>query len=183
MVSTPALRRRTLLSPASSKPLVDEFGQWIQEDWPSKARTLEALKAAWTKEEAELSRGDSNRCKFGGFAGTEAKATGFFRVEKIDGHWWFVDPDGHCFFSSGADCMTPYSGTRTDGRDGVFTALPPADLRTAPQGFRRSNRSPMASFLTWNIQRRFRTNWSSGWEDLRVRRMEGWGRNTIPCRS
>lgn len=33
----------------------------------------------------------------------KAKATGFFRVERIDGVWWFVDPDGHLFISKGVN--------------------------------------------------------------------------------
>ena len=32
-----------------------------------------------------------------------AKATGFFRVEEIDGRWWFIDPEGKRFFDVGTD--------------------------------------------------------------------------------
>jgi len=31
------------------------------------------------------------------------QGTGFFRVEEIDGVWWFVDPDGQLFFALGTD--------------------------------------------------------------------------------
>ena len=41
------------------------------------------------------------RDKYGGFESIGADATGRFRVDRIDGVWWFVDPDGHGFFSSG----------------------------------------------------------------------------------
>ena len=158
------------------KPLVDEFGQWIHADWPGKANTLGELKAAWADEAKSLRPGDSDLCQYGGFKSTKSQATGFFRVEKIADRWWFVDPDGHLFFSTGADSTGAWMGTRTNGRDGVFAALPPGDLR--PPTF-RTNQSGMASFYTWNLVRRLGTNWAEPWVDLTLRRMDAWGLNTI----
>ena len=158
------------------KPLVDEFGQWIQADWPGKAKSLDDLKAAWSAEDKSLQPGEFNFDQYGGFSNTTAKATGFFRVEQIDGHWWFVDPDGHLFFSTGADGMSSWMGTRTEGRDGVFAALPPAGLRPPSN---RTNQSSLASFYSWNLLRRFGTNYSQPWADLTLRRMDAWGLNTI----
>ena len=44
--------------------------------------------------------------RFGGWAdGPALKATGSFRTEKVDGKWWFVDPDGHLFFSLGVQAV------------------------------------------------------------------------------
>jgi hypothetical protein len=158
------------------KPLVDEFGQWIHADWPDKAKSLEDLQAAWAEEEKALKPGAFGFCQYGGCESTKAKATGFFRVEKIDERWWFVDPDGHLFFSTGADVATTWMGTRTEGRDGVFAALPPRSLR-APSY--RANQGSLASFYTWNLARRFGTNYSAPWVDLTLRRMDAWGFNTI----
>ena len=70
-----------------AKPLVDQFGQWMGEDWPGKATSLEQLQAAWAAEEKALGKGDFGYCKYGGYEASKAKATGFFRVEKIDGKW------------------------------------------------------------------------------------------------
>ena len=159
-----------------AQPLVDEFGQWIQTDWPGKAKSLDDLKQAWAEEEKTLKPGGFDFCQFGGYKQTKARATGFFRVEKIDDRWWFVDPDGHLFFSTGADVTTSWVGTRTEGRNGVFTSLPPRNLR-APTS--RSNQASLASFYTWNLTRRFGTNYSEPWVDLTMRRMEAWGFNTI----
>ncbi|MFT4279304.1 MAG: agarase [Rhodopseudomonas sp.] len=41
------------------------------------------------------------RTRWGGLADRKADATGFFRVEQIDGRWWFVDPDCGRFLSKG----------------------------------------------------------------------------------
>jgi hypothetical protein len=158
------------------KPLVDEFGQWIQADWPGKAKTLDDLKAAWAAEEKALKPGGFNSDQYGGFSNTTAKATGFFRVEEINGRWWFIEPDGHFFFSTGADVTTTWMGTRTEGRDGVFAALPPSDLR--PPTY-RTNQGSLAPFYTWNLVRRFGTNYSQPWVDLTLRRMDAWGFNTV----
>ena len=154
-----------------AKPLVDEFGQWMGDEWPGKAKTLEELKAAWAAEEKALGSGDFNYDRYAGYLGTETKATGFFRVEKIDGKWWIVDPDGHYFFSAGLDCVTPASATSPQGRQGLFAAIPPATSSTGGRGG--------ASFYTWNMVRRFGDDWSAKWLDLTVRRIFAWGFNTV----
>ena len=110
-------------------PVVDEFGQWIHADWPGKAKNLEQLKKEWAEEEKSLKPGDFNYCKYGGYLNTKAKATGFFRVEQIDGKWWFVDPDGHLFLGIGVPGMgTGGAETRVEGREKYYAALPPENL-------------------------------------------------------
>jgi agarase len=84
--------------------IVDEFGQNAKVDYPIKIHSLEELKAAADKELAELANSGlmADRSKWGGWKdGPRLEATGFFRVEKVNGKWWMVDPDGHIFFSHG----------------------------------------------------------------------------------
>jgi len=157
-------------------PVVDEFGQWIPADWPGKASNLEQLRKAWAAEEAALGPGEFDYCRYGGYRSSRAKASGFFRVEQIEGRWWFVDPDGHLFFSVGANVIGAFSGTRAEGREAAFAALPPAELRAA---MRPAARSAQASFYTWNLLRRFGSEWPEKWLDLTFRRMDAWGFNTV----
>jgi hypothetical protein len=157
-----------------SQPVVDEFGQWIHDDWPGKAKSLEQLKAAWAGEEKSLGAGDFHYCRYGGFADTKAKATGFFRVEKIEGRWWFVDPDGHLFLSMGADSMGASAPTPTQGREALFAQLPPAEAGSGRGGGRGG-----ASFYTWNLTRRYGMDFAEKWVDTTLRRMTAWGFNTI----
>jgi len=159
-------------------PLVDEFGQWIPDDWPGKAKTLDDLKNAWSDEENGLQPGEFNVSKYGGFLGTKVEATGFFRVEKIDGRWWFVDPEGCLFFSTGSCCISSGSSfSRVSGREYIFTEMPPSDELNTPG--RPARRGRNTSFYTWNLYRRHGSDWYQEWMDLTVRRMDNWGINTI----
>ena len=165
----------TILTP---KPLIDEFGQWIPDDWPGKAKTIEELKTAWNEEEKTLQAFNSDVSKYGGFHGTKTKATGFFRVEKIDEKWWFVDPEGNLFFSTGSCCIDSRSDfARIRGREYIFTALPPtAEINSANQAAKNKGNS---SFYSWNLFRRFGPDWYQKWMDLTAQRMDSWGINTI----
>ncbi|NLT77258.1 MAG: hypothetical protein GXX98_12115, partial [Planctomycetes bacterium] len=96
------------------EPHVDEFGQWARADWPGKIASREQLEKELADERAALTGRDAfGYSEYGGYKATKAEATGFFRVEKIDGKWWFVDPRGHLFLSTGANCIN--TGRRRGG--------------------------------------------------------------------
>lgn len=174
--------RDTIFGPI---PLVDEFGQWIPADWTGKARTSDELMAAWSQEDSELKPGAFKISKYGGFMDKKVKATGFFRVEKIDEKWWFVDPEGYLFFSTGSTGINPRSEfARIKGREYIFTAFPPTDeiakaMPTAQQPAVMSRPQPNSSFFTWNLYRRFGNDWYRKWSEFTIRRMDNWGLNTI----
>ncbi|HEY9850680.1 MAG TPA: hypothetical protein V6D28_14535 [Leptolyngbyaceae cyanobacterium] len=154
-----------------NQPLVDEFGQWMNVEWPGKIYKIEQLKTAWIEEEKTLKSGNFNYCRYGGYCATKAKATGFFRVELIEGKWWFVDPEGHLFFSTGVNVINPRGGTSVVERKYIFKQLPPENLLPA--------NPERASFYLWNLWRRFGEQWQPAWLDLTVRRMQAWGFNTV----
>ena len=88
------------------KPVLDAFGQWAHADWPGKIKSEEQLARELAEETRALTDGSQfNTCEYGGYLDTQARATGFFRVEEIDGIWWFVDPHGHLFLSTGSNCI------------------------------------------------------------------------------
>jgi len=151
------------------KPLIDEFGQYVHAVWPEKARSLEDLKRAWSTEDQALKTRPDDRCEYGGFVKTRVKATGYFRVERVDGRWWFVDPDGHLFFSTGVNGVGTASGTRVQGREDLFAALPPAKLGPVTG----------APFYVWNLQRRYGDDWRPQWAETAARRLAAWGFNSI----
>ncbi len=179
VVGNPALEIRSVALATNSpgdavlegKPLLDEFGQYTRAEWPGKAHSLEDLNRNWAAEEQGLQTALTNRDAYGGFLNTRATATGFFRVQQIHGRWWFVDPDGHLFFSSGMNGVSIGAVTRVKGREDLFAALPPDNL--VPQA------RDMVSFYAWNVQRRFGNDWQARWADLTTRRMKAWGFNTM----
>ena len=156
------------------KPVVDEFGQWIPADWPGKVRDLEQLKREWAAERVGLRAGDFGCCKYGGYLNTKAKATGFFRVEQVEGRWWFVDPDGHLFFLDEFDghrqrqrgCPTCRGGRTTSRHCRLWTD----QLSRSPPADRLLCMEPGAA--AWRGD-------GAKWVDLALRRMESWGMNTI----
>lgn len=155
-----------------AKPVVDEFGQWIPADWPGKIKNLAQIKQEWAAEEAGLHTGDFGYCRYGGYLNTQAKATGFFRVEQVDGRWWFVDPDGHLFFSTSATGIRDRGGeARIKGREDYFAALPPVDAK--------NGRGAQTGFYGWNLARRHGPQARTNWMDLTLRRFDSWGLNTI----
>jgi len=101
-------------------PLIDTFGQYIHRDWPGKVHSMAELRGRVAEEEADLAAkpGSPDWDKWGGYAkGPQLKATGFFRVEKHEGKWWLVDPDGRLFFSNGIDCVNMQDSTPVSERE------------------------------------------------------------------
>ena len=176
------------------KPVVDEFGQWNLGEFEGKVHSEEELRAEWAKEDAELAAfRDDTHSKYGGLLARKVKATGYFRVEKIDGKWWFVDPDGCLFLSNastdiepggGGTVLNPLPGMYVEKAPEGFVA--PADLRRTLGRIVRVQPAPEGQedhvvWLTdWNLYRRH------GAEDterkanqLNIDRMKAWGMNTI----
>jgi hypothetical protein len=160
----------------TSRPLVDDFGQWLLDSWPGKTFAIDDLKKEWSEEEKLLQSSDPDISQYGGFKAAKAQATGFFHVENIEGKWWFVDPDGYLFFSNGSCCIEPGADlARTKGREYIFSSLPPS----AGKHIENKKNDAIESFYTWNLSRRFGSDWHQKWIDLTVLRMNSWGINTI----
>lgn len=157
---------------------VDEFGQHNLVDYPEKIISEEQLQAEWNAEDREMegAQPDYNYSRYGGYLQKQVKGSGFFRIEKIDGRWWFVDPDGYLFLSHGVDCVSPGGGGyahHVDKRTGMFKALP-------PEQFWQMNRNRQAaSFGAWNLYRRYGANYREKANEMVIKRMDRWGLNTI----
>ena len=104
--------------------VLTEFKQWAVADWPRKITSRAQLDQELADESRTLTPGNFGYDEFGGYQDTHARATGFFRVEQIDGKWWFVDPAGHLFLSTscnGLGARHNFWGAATN---------PPPDLTT-----------------------------------------------------
>jgi hypothetical protein len=171
-------------------PFIDTFGQYKHRDWPGKVHSLAELTAHRVAEARELTAqsGPADRDKFGGWAaGPQLAASGFFRVEKYRGQWWFVDPDGHLFWSHGIDCVRAFDTTPIDDRAEWFDEFPGDQT-----GFREflstgyalkghyAGRSPKTfSFAGANLLRKYGQDWRQEYREVIHRRLRSWGINTI----
>ena len=132
-------------------PMLDSFGQWALADWPRKLKSHDQLSRELAAEEKAFgSAADFGYGRYGGYKSTQAKATGFFRVEQVDGRWWFVDPEGHLFLSTGIN-GTPGGGAGFGGNNAGTTAdrtnrrLDSWGMTTGGQG------RPGTAFLRWPL--------------------------------
>ena len=188
-----------MLSAKTFLPFVDQFGQFIHDEWPGKVHDEAELIRTKADEDAWLAANGATPIpeadRFGGWAGgPQLKATGFFRTEKVNGKWWLVDPDGRLFFSHGVDCVGVGSGTTgITFREKYFSWLPAkADpvfgmfwgrcTWPAAHGFYKDpSHLPYDSFSfsTANLRRKYGAEWKATYIDRAHHRLRSWGLNTI----
>ena len=66
------------------------------EEWTEyEVETVDALKGF------RYRKADPETDVYGGWMTGRQEATGFFRIQKIDGRWWFIDPDGYPYIFKG----------------------------------------------------------------------------------
>ena len=173
-------------------PMIDEYGQFKHENWPGKIHSDEELRGKIPEEEADLKAHPRPQGwdKYGGWAnGPQLSATGHFRVEKVAGKWWLVDPDGRLFWSHGPTCVRTREGTTpiTD-REHLFEWLPPRDSEFgfcygkgngAPFGYYKGKAFDTFVFPQANLYRKYGPDWERTYPDLVHRRLSSWAMNTI----
>ena len=174
-------------------PFVDRYGQFKHKDWPGKTHSDEDLRKAREKEEeylrAHTGAGDWSR--YGGWKnGPRFEATGHFRVQKVDGKWWMIDPDGYLFWSHGVVRVTTSTGiTPLDGRKEYFEDLPEKgtkmghfyetyDALLKPYYTVRGIRETY-DYSSANAYRKYGEDYKNVFADLAHRRLRSWGLNTI----
>ena len=159
--------------------LVDRYGQYTRADWPGKVKAPADFAAQLAAEDADLKAHPpaSELDKYGGWkAGPQLRASGFFRVEKYQNKWAFVDPEGHLFFSVGPDTIRPGSQTKLAGRETMFQTLPKDDATLA--SFVSEDKTQL-DFFAANLQRKYGADYEKTWLDRTYRRLPSWGFNTI----
>jgi hypothetical protein len=171
---------------ADAPKLVDHFGQSARADFVGKVKSEEELKrdpqaeAAWL---AGLKPPVFDA--FGGLPGSGErlglKRTGFFHVEKKDGRWILVDPDGNAFFHLGVCAFGPSDDyTYFAGRERVFEWLPARDGEFAsafhPDAYWKPN---VLSFHLANTIRKFGKPYNEADYTARmIERARKWGFNS-----
>lgn len=171
--------------PFSGKPLVDLLGQKKEGNWPGKRSSVEDLKKGLQEERQALleEEGWKERSSYGGYTGLRFSATGYFRLEKTESHWWLVDPEGCAFLTAGMDCVRTDECTPIDGLESCYDWLPEKggeyDQALRPDPWMRKEAEEYMNFPVANLIRCFGADWRQEWERLTVSRLRSWGFNTI----
>ena len=115
-------------------PLIDDFGQYVHADWPGKARSFAALKREWDREDRMLvPKAAHPGLPLRRLRRRATQGHGFFRVEKINDRWWFVDPEGCRFYSTGVNgAGAEPPRTQIVGRAKLFASIPTSAQVPAP---------------------------------------------------
>ena len=174
-------------------PFIDRYGQFKHKEWPGKTHNDSELLEARDKEEKDLvaHTGADDWSQYGGWkGGPRIEATGQFRVEKVDGKWWMIDPEGYLFWSHGVVRVTTSSGiTPLDGRRYYFEELPNEndefgafyfthDALLKPYYTARGIQSTY-DYSSANAYRKYGPDYKAIYADLAHRRLKSWGLNTI----
>ena len=162
-------------------PILDKFGQYRHAAWPGKIRNDSDLLQANAAEEEVLQNSPAapERDRFGGWAdGPKLNATGHFRVQKVEGKWWLVDPDGNLFWSDGITGVRFTDKTRTSGRENLFENLPAAD---EPLGkfYLKERNGTTYNFLQANLYRKYGSQWQQKATRKSLQRLKSWGLNSF----
>lgn len=187
--------------------IIDEFGQYAGSDWAEKVHSQDELQSQGAIELARRGSVESHqgRSQYGGWSeGPQFEATGFFRVEKHNGQWNMIDPEGHLYFMTGIDnlrttdtmTITGVDFTDPDTRSGaevkselrrsLFTWLPEDDSPFA-QAYDyvpfvhtgAVEKGEVFSFYLSNLMRKYNTETPEEaldiWRDVSLDRMLDWG--------
>jgi hypothetical protein len=173
--------------------IVDRYGQYTRGHWPEKIDSDAALRARVRVRAGSSPDEPTQRDAYGGLLGVQARATGWFHAQKLDGRWQLVTPDGHPFFSLGVNAVVAGDGrSYLQGREWMFTGLPPATgTWKAFYGQGDSRRDTGAStglaynhgrwfdFYAANLYRVDGAGWHEAWRTRARRRLAAWGFNTL----
>ena len=164
--------------------LVDKYGQFLWSSWAGKVSVDSKFISDKDVENAGLpSVMPAGMDVYGGRLGQAYEATGYFRLTKIDGRWWFITPLGHKFYLNGLCDTNPYAwnyATSLNAKDnvtqrGVFQELPPEQEYAF--AYDKQSGYPRLNFVVANLRRKFGTSFMAAWGSFMQRRMWQWGFN------
>lgn len=181
----------------SGEKAVDIFGQGhgkLYKAVGSEQDLVSSLRAEYEKAKNNPSEYPEGYSRWGGWLGKRFSATGFFRIEKENGRYTLVDPDGYAFFSNGM-CYGERAGIfgLTDGYRELFEWLPEEEGEFAdawcsgdniPQfvvreGLENVKDKKLVNFTRVNLIRAFGDGWHKAYTAIVSSRLKRMGFNTI----
>ena len=171
-----ALQTDTISPDDLPQPLLDKMGQLVGEDWEGRVSDEAELAADGVRDLATYSDHPVGNgfTQYGGWKdGPRFEVTGHFYTKKIDGKWWFVDPEGYLFWSFGVTGVGGGAPTPISGRERFFP-----DLSDSP--FWRVDATKRGyDFILGNMYRKYGEDWEAANAAVTLGRMREWGMNSI----
>ena len=182
------------MSPEAFFPFIDKFGQFKWYDWPGKVHSDAEMAQSIRDEDADLAAhpGPKSFNRWGGWKdGPRQEAKGHFYVKKVNGMWWFVDPDGCLWWSQGPVRVSASSAmTFYPGRETYFDWLPPKEGDAFSRFYRTRDElmwpywekrgiTNTFDFSAANLYRKYGERWHETWAERVHVRLRSWGANTI----
>jgi hypothetical protein len=173
--------------------IVDRYGQYTRGRWPEKIDSDAALRAA-VMAAPEAAKPAGVDAHGGRLDGQKLRKTGWFHAQRQTGRWQLVTPEGHPFFSLGVNAVNVGDQrTRVEGREFMFTGLPPDRGAWAAFHGRGDSRHPEQAassgighdhgrwfdFHAANLYRIDGAGWLSAWRTRTLDRLQAWGFNTL----
>ena len=162
-------------------PFVDRYGQFNGADWPGKIHSDEELRRNIQKEADYIKTNGMlpHYSQYGGWKdGPKQDATGRFQIKKVNGKWWFIDPDGYLFWSSGTTGVRiGGNATTVSGREYCFSWLPEKDDPLSK--FYSMGKKRKMDFFAANLFRKYGEHFEEPYYNQSTLRLKAWGMNTI----
>ena len=155
-------------------PFIDKYGQYKHGDWPQKIKNDKQLISQIEIEDQDLNLNPISEewSKYGGYKqDSKIKGTGHFRVMKIEDKWWFIDPEGYLFWSSGVNSAGKLNiSTPINGRKHFFEDLPNREN----SNFYNGNKFNFGNII---LSKKYGS--SDFYLNRSIKRMKSWGMNTM----
>ncbi len=154
--------------PKPQQPVVDQFGQWTERQWPDKTTDETDLKDQIDSlyQAASASGYPADWSEYGGWKKKKFDVTGYFHTHHDGLRWWLVDPEGYAFLSTGVDCIGASASGVVSGQEDIFDWLPGKTDTLFTSATNQRNDINLIDFLEINLIRAFGKNWQSNWESM-----------------
>jgi hypothetical protein len=164
---------------APQQKYVDRFGQWTMRDWPGKIKNEAELKRKMVQVEKTAAQATypDRWSRYGGLKALRFESTGFFRVHHDGTRWWFVDPDGYAFLSTGINCITAGQSGVYDSMEDLLEWMPDRNGEFA--SIYEEGEHKRIDYYKANRIRVYGDRWLEKWEATTLGLMKKWRFNTV----
>ncbi|RPG79799.1 MAG: hypothetical protein CBC95_003705 [Crocinitomicaceae bacterium TMED135] len=165
-----------------SIPIIDELGQYSSANWEGKTENIDQLKKQGEIDQQlyKSAKFSTDHSIYGGFKKVgKFNASGFFRTQKIDDKWWFIDPDGYPFWSIGVTGAGKGNQTKTLNKEFLFSDISnEINILSISNSNKISNKRGI-NYYNLNLIRKYGKNWEEVHHDVTIGRYKNWGINTF----